>query len=65
MKTGKKKNNQDFYKDLLLKKNRDKDSNEKLTALFKKVDLIRDMKIKDEHLADITASMQYKFIRKN
>ena len=50
-------NNIAFFKELLGKKNRDKDANEKLTVLFKKVDFIKAMNIKDEHLADITASL--------
>jgi len=46
-------------KELLNKKSRDKDANEKLVSIFKKVDFIRSMKLKDEHLADITASLTY------
>ena len=45
-------------------KKRDKEGNEKLCAIFKKVDFIKNLKLKDEHLVDITANLTYQFIAK-
>jgi hypothetical protein len=65
MQSENKKDALELLKDLLNKKNRDKDANERLTSIFKQVDFIKKLKIKDEHLSDITASLTYRFIRKN
>jgi hypothetical protein len=45
-------------------KKRDREGNEKLCAIFKEVDFIKQLKLKDEHLVDITANLTYLFIPK-